>query len=342
MCRLALAVDPRYAGPLAGCSRHGRKRGGPIIPRAARQRVDGVLLLDKPPGLTSNAALQRVRRLFNAEKAGHTGTLDPLASGLLPLCFGEATKFARFLLDADKRYRATVRFGVTTTTQDAEGDVVETRPVTVDRARLDAALPAFIGPLRQTPPAYSALKYQGRNYYEYARAGIDIPRPARDVRVDTLALTEWSCPDATFDVVCSKGTYVRALAADLGAALGCGAHLRALRRIASGGFAVTDAVSLDALEASSAESRNAWLLPVDCLLAELPRIDVDGDAAARLADGRSIAAPELAADRFRAYDRAGRLLGVVRRAGAELAPERMARTTKSEDVRGSDRIDCLP
>jgi tRNA pseudouridine55 synthase len=296
-------------------------------PRGARRRVDGVLLLDKPAGLTSNAALQRARRLLDAEKAGHTGTLDPLASGLLPLCFGEATKFARFLLDADKRYRATVRFGVTTTTQDGEGDVVESRPVAVDRAQLEAALPAFIGALRQTPPAYSALKFRGRNYYEYARAGIEIPRPARDVRVDTLALTEWSCPDASFDIVCGKGTYVRALAADLGEALGCGAHLVALRRIASGGFEVADAVTLDALEGSAPDTRDSHLLPVDCLLALLPRIDVDADAAVRLADGRSIAAPEHAADRFRAYDRAGRLLGVVRRAGALLAPERMTRTT---------------
>jgi tRNA pseudouridine55 synthase len=207
---------------------------------------------------------------------------------------------------------------------------VESRPVAVDRAQLEAALPAFIGALRQTPPAYSALKFQGRNYYEYARAGIEIPRPARDVRVDTLALTEWSCPDATFDILCSKGTYVRALAADLGAALGCGAHLIALRRIASGGFEVADAVSLDAFEGSAPDMRDARLLPVDCLLALLPRIDVDGDAAMRLADGRSIAAPEHAADRFRAYDHAGRLLGVVRRAGAELAPERMTRTTATQ------------
>jgi tRNA pseudouridine55 synthase len=324
------------AGPSQGAN-----RGGPINSRAARRRVDGVLLLDKPTGLTSNAALQRARRLLNAEKAGHTGTLDPLASGLLPLCFGEATKFARFLLDADKRYRATVRFGVTTTTQDAEGDVMETRPVTVDRAQLEAALPAFIGALRQTPPAYSALKFQGRNYYEYARAGIEIPRPARDVRIELFALTEWSCPDATFDIVCGKGTYVRGLAADLGAALRCGAHLIALRRIASGGFAVADALSLDVLEASPPETRDARLLPVDCLLAELPRIDVDGDAAARLADGRSIAAPELPADRFRAYDRAGRLLGVLRRAGAELAPERMART-RAEDSRPSAGVESWP
>jgi tRNA pseudouridine55 synthase len=285
-----------------------------------------VLLLDKPSGLTSNAALQRTKRLFNAEKAGHTGTLDPLASGLLPLCFGEATKFARFLLEARKRYRATVRFGITTTTQDAEGEILETRPVAIDRMQLEAALPALTGALRQTPPAHSALKYQGRNYYEYARAGIDIPRPARDVYVESLVLTEWSSPDATLDVVCGKGTYIRALAADLGSALACGAHLIALRRITSGRFEVADALSLDSLEACLPEARDASLLPVDCLVAELPRIDVDGDAAARLANGRSIAAPEISAERFRAYDCDGRLLGVVRRTGAELAPERMART----------------
>jgi len=296
-------------------------------PRPPRQRVDGVLLLDKPSGLSSNAALQRARRAFNAEKAGHTGTLDPLASGLLPLCFGEATKFARFLLDADKRYTATVRFGAATTTQDAEGDVVATAPVArLDRAAIEAALPAFRGTILQVPPAYSALKHQGRSHYEYARAGIDVARAARAVRIATLRLTAWSSPDATLDVECSKGTYIRALAADLGAALGCGAHLAALRREATGGFSIGDAVALDALEALAPDARMRALLPVDALLLELPRLAVDDADAQRLRDGRAIGRVGDAA-RYRAYAPDGALLGVVTRDGDMLAPERMARTS---------------
>ena len=295
-----------------------------VVPR---RRVDGVLLLDKPSGLSSNAALQRARRALNAEKAGHTGTLDPLASGLLPLCFGEATKFARFLLDADKRYTATVRFGVATTTQDAEGEVVASAPVHLDRAAILAALPAFRGVIRQIPPAHSALKHQGRSHYEYARAGIDVPRAPRDVRIATLTLVAWESPDATLDVECSKGTYIRALAADLGAALGCGAHLARLRREATGGFAVQRAIALDALEAMTPEARMATLLPVDVLLAELPRLAVDAADAQRLRDGRAIPAGAGAPERCRAYAPDGALLGVVTRDGDMLVPERMARTT---------------
>jgi tRNA pseudouridine55 synthase len=294
--------------------------------RAVRRRVDGVLLLDKPSGLSSNAALQRAKRLFEAEKAGHTGTLDPLASGLLPLCFGEATKFARFLLDAPKRYRATVRLGVTTSTQDAEGAIVETRPVTIGRTELEAALPAFTGALRQIPPAHAALKYRGRSYYEYARAGIEIPRAPRDIQVESIVLTGWTAPHATLDVVCSKGTYVRTLAADLGTALGCGAHLVGLRRIESGGFEIASAVSLAILEEYSREAREALLLPIDRLLQALPRVDLDRDEAAHLCAGQSIDAAGLqAADCLRAYDRDGRLLGVVKRHGGVLSPQRMTR-----------------
>ncbi|HEY3180757.1 MAG TPA: tRNA pseudouridine(55) synthase TruB [Casimicrobiaceae bacterium] len=291
----------------------------------SRRRVDGVLLLDKPPGLSSNAVLQRAKRLFNAEKAGHTGTLDPMASGLLPLCFGEATKFARFLLDADKRYRAEVRFGVTTTTHDAEGDVVVAQPVALDRTQIEAALPAFTGELRQTPPAHSALKFQGRNYYEYARKGIEIPRAARDVEVKMLTLIDWSTPIATLDVVCSKGTYIRTLAADLGGALGCGAHLAGLRRSATGGFGVEQAISLDGLAEMDVEARDALLRPVDCLLDALPRLDVAGDDATRLRHGRSIDAPARLFDRFRAYGPDGDLVGVLARVDDMLVPDRLMR-----------------
>src|SRR5437588_10818427 len=203
-------------------------RSAPLL----RRRVDGVLLLDKPVGLSSNAALQQAKRRFRAEKAGHTGTLDPLASGLLPVCFGEATKFAHMLLDADKTYVALVRLGTTTTTGDAEGEVLQTRNVTVSRQDVEAVLPRFIGRIMQIPPRYAALKYQGRNYYEYAREGIEIPRAPREVVVHELSLDTWTAPDARVRVRCGKGTYVRALAEDVGQALGCGAHLASLRRVA--------------------------------------------------------------------------------------------------------------
>ena len=285
-----------------------------------------MLLLDKPSGITSNTALMRVKRIYRAEKAGHTGTLDPLASGLLPICFGEATKFARFLLEAAKRYRATVRFGITTTTQDAEGDVVATHDVTIDRAHVDAALPRFTGRIRQVPPAFSALKHQGRSHYEYARAGVDVPRTARDVDIESLTLLDWSRPFATLDVVCSKGTYVRTLAADLGEALQCGAHLAALRRLAAGGFDVADAVAFERLDAlESDDARDAVLLPVDALIASLPRIVVDDAGAAWLRHGRAL--PRRDADLeglARVYDAAGRLLGVVRGESGTLLPVRMS------------------
>jgi tRNA pseudouridine55 synthase len=258
--------------------------------RAPRRRVDGVLLLDKPRGLTSNAALARAKRLYNAEKAGHTGTLDPLASGLLPICFGVATRFAQFLLDAPKRYVATVRFGVATTTQDAEGEVTATKSVTFARADLEAALRRFTGVITQTPPAHSALKFEGKPHYEYARRGIDVPRTPREVTIHALELLDWTPPDATLVVACSKGTYVRALAADLGDALGCGAHLAALRRTASGGFDITDAVTLEALEAMEQPRRDAVLLPTRVLVDHLPRLSVSKDAARRFLQGQPIAA----------------------------------------------------
>jgi tRNA pseudouridine55 synthase len=256
--------------------------------RPPRRQVDGVLLLDKPSGLTSNGALGRVKRLYNPEKAGHTGTLDPLASGLLPICMGAATRFAQFLLDAPKRYVATVRFGVATTTQDADGEVVESRPVAFDRDALVAVLPRFSGRQMQVPPAHSALKFQGKPYYDYARKGIDIPRVAREVSIHALRLLEWNAPDATFEVECSKGTYVRALAADLGEALGCGAHLAALRRTGSGGFDVENAVTLDALDAISEAQQDACLLPASVMVAHLPRIDLDRTSAAAFLHGQSV------------------------------------------------------
>jgi tRNA pseudouridine55 synthase len=246
------------AGSSSASSRGGSARqhidqatAGDPTPRSRipRRELDGVLLLDKGIGLSSNAALQRARRLYRAEKAGHTGTLDPLASGLLPVCFGEATKFAHMLLEGDKTYVATVRLGLTTTTGDAEGDPVDERPVHASRVDVEAALARFVGTIAQLPPRHAALKYRGRNYYEYAREGIDIPRVAREVVIHELALDAWCCPDVQLTVRCGKGTYVRVLAEDLGTTLGCGGHLTALRRIASGSFDVGASLSLEALEA---------------------------------------------------------------------------------------------
>jgi tRNA pseudouridine55 synthase len=269
-------------------------KGDPPRTRRPRRRVDGVLLLDKPSGLSSNAALQRAKRAFDAEKAGHTGTLDPLASGLLPLCFGEATKFAQFLLDATKRYTATVRFGVTTATGDAEGEILEMRSVELVRSDVQSVLPDFTGHLWQIPPAYSALKFEGRNHYEYARAGIDVPRPPREIEILELSLLEWNSPDAVVDVLCSKGTYVRVLAEDIGNALGCGAHLAGLRRTATGGFGIADAVTLEQLEAMDDASRQDALLPAATLLRDLLQLRLDSVDAARFRQGGAVPAPGLA------------------------------------------------
>lgn len=260
-------------------------------PRIVRRPVDGVLLLDKPSGISSNTALQHARRLYRAEKAGHTGTLDPLASGLLPLCFGEATKFAQHLLDARKRYTATIRFGTTTATGDSEGEVRQTRPVAVTPEALAAALRRFTGRILQTPPAYSALKFEGRPHYEYARAGQEVPREPRAVEIHALRLLSWASPDAVVDVECSKGTYVRVLAEDIGEELACGAHLAALRRTATGGFALGEAVTFATLEALDEAGRDALLASPAVLVAGLPRIDVAAADAARFRQGQPAPVP---------------------------------------------------
>lgn len=260
------------------------------------RRVDGVLLLDKPAGISSNAALQKARRLFQAEKGGHMGTLDPFASGLLPLCFGEATKFSRFVLDADKTYRATLRLGITTTTGDPEGDVVETREVAhVDRTAVENVLACFHGTQQQIPPRHAALKYQGRAYYEYARSGIEIPREARAVEIHALRLMDFAPPVLVIDAHVSKGTYIRTLAEDLGAALGCGAYLTALRRLQSGLFSLASAHTLETLEAMVDAERTACLLPTETLVQALPRADLVPAAASRFSQGQRLALHDVAA-----------------------------------------------
>ena len=254
-------------------------------PRLPRRPLHGVLLLDKPLGWSSNDALQKARGLLRAEKGGHTGTLDPLATGLLPLCFGAATKFSQASLEADKRYRATLRLGQRTGTGDAEGEVLEEREVNVDAAAVQAACARFTGPIDQCPPMHSALKHQGRALYEYARQGIEVERAPRRVSIHRIDIIEWQSPALVIDVSCSKGTYIRTLAEDIGAALGCGAYLSALRRTGSGALELQHAVTIEALAAMSEAERVARLLPADQLLAGWPEVQLPDDEAGRFLCG---------------------------------------------------------
>lgn len=258
------------------------------VPRKRWQIVDGVLLLDKPGGLSSNDALQKARRLFSAAKAGHTGTLDPMATGLLPLCFGEATKFSNRLLEADKTYLATLRLGQATTTGDAEGEILEERPVLASAAAIHAACAGFLGEIEQVPPMYSALKHQGRALYEYARQGVEIEREARQVTIHSLEVIRVSGEEVDIQVRCSKGTYVRTLAEDIGAVLGCGAHLTALRRTSIGPLTLEGAYSLPALEALDEAARPALLATADSLLAHLPAVTLTNPEAARFLHGQAV------------------------------------------------------
>ena len=287
-----------------------------------RRRVDGVLLLDKSVGLSSNAALQQAKRLYRAEKAGHTGTLDPLASGLLPICFGEATKFAHMLLDADKTYVATVRLGTTTTTGDAEGEVIERREVSATRHSVEAVLQRFVGRISQVPPRYAALKFQGRKFYEYAREGVEIPRPAREIVVHSMTLDAWAPPDLELTVRCGKGTYIRVLAEDIGSALGCGAHLASLRRSGTGGLALDASLTIDALALLGEDEREARLLPADSLVASLPRIDLGADEAFRFARGQAIARASVVDGTYRVYAK-DTFMGIARAIGESLQPQRL-------------------
>lgn len=256
----------------------------------ASANVDGVLLLDKPGGITSNAALQAAKRLLGARKAGHGGTLDPLATGLLTISFGEATKFSSALLEATKTYAAEVRLGVTTSTGDAEGTMIERRAVTVDDTTLSAVLASFVGGYEQLPPAFSALKYRGQPLYRYARAGQDAPRVARRVEIAELILDGREGDRFFVTVTCGKGTYVRSLAEDIGARLGCGAHLAGLRRLASGSFRLVDAVTLPALEAETLDARRARLLDPEAPLSSLPQVSIAPEIAACLRQGQRVVA----------------------------------------------------
>jgi len=292
--------------------------------RTPRRAVDGVLVLDKPYGMSSNAALQHAKRLLHAQKAGHTGTLDPLATGVLPLCFGAATKLSQVSLDADKQYLATLTLGVTTTTGDMEGEVVETRAVEVDRAAVEAACARFLGSIEQRPPMHSALKHEGKPLYAYARAGIEVERPSRAVSIHCLEVVEGEGARWVLDVACSKGTYVRTLAEQIGAALGCGAHLAALRRTASGSIGIDQAITLDELEAAPEGERAALLLKTDALVVPWPAVSLDAADAARFLTGmrRPIAQPDAPA--VRVYGPPpGAFLGIAHITGGELIATRL-------------------
>ncbi len=261
--------------------------------------VTGILLLDKPLGLTSNDALQRIKRLYRAAKAGHTGSLDPLATGLLPVCLGAATKFSAFLLDADKRYRVRVRLGVTTTTADAEGAVVETRPVVgVDEARVRAVLEQFLGLIDQLPPMYSAIKQGGERLYKLARQGVEVERATRPIHIFSLDLLACEWPEIELDVHCSKGTYVRTLAEDIGRELGCGGHVSRLRRTGVGPYAenVVEFITLDQVrdladQEGAAARLDALLLPLDSALGHWPAVRLSADAAFYLQQGQAVLVP---------------------------------------------------
>jgi tRNA pseudouridine55 synthase len=257
----------------------------------SRRAVNGVLLLDKPSGITSNAALQTARRLLAARKAGHTGTLDPMASGLLPLTFGEAAKFSQMLLDADKVYEAGIKAGIQTDSGDAEGKVVSIQPVALDETQLRAVLARFIGEIEQTPPMYSALKRNGKPLYEYARAGIEVERTPRRVTITELTLLAFQKDHFTLRVACSKGFYVRSLAMDIGEALGCGAHLDALRRTRIGDFDLSGSVTLDAIEATAPAQRDALLAPVDALLKDFPKLELENPDARLILQGQPLCTP---------------------------------------------------
>jgi tRNA pseudouridine55 synthase len=253
----------------------------------------GILLLDKPSGITSNGALGRAKRILGIRKAGHTGTLDPMASGLLVLCFGEATKVSAFLLDADKTYRAELHLGVQTDSEDAEGAVIaECEVPELDVPALESVLERFRGNIEQVPPMHSALKHQGQRLYELARRGEHVERPPRAVTIHELTLNAIELPRLQLTVRCSKGTYIRSLARDIGSALGCGAHLCGLRRTASAPFEVADAVPLDRLDGLDREPARALLLPPDTAIAHLPKILLDDEQAARLRQGQKLAGLE--------------------------------------------------
>lgn len=304
-------------------------------PRARVQRrpVHGVILLDKPLGFSSNQALQKVKWLLRAEKAGHTGTLDPLATGVLPLCFGAATKFSQQHLDADKVYETTVRLGQKTSTADAEGEIIAERPVACTLGQVVEVLDRFMGPIRQVPPMHSALKKDGKALYEYAREGETVEREPREVVIHELDMLDvqlqGDAPYLRLRVACSKGTYIRTLGEDIGEALGCGGHLTALRRVQTGPFEASQCLTLEQLEAMDEDERQAALQPIDSLLAGTPAVTLDAENAGRFLSGLRRRGPWPDAALVRVYGpatgaaRTEQLLGTAHIQAGELIPTRL-------------------
>ncbi len=296
-----------------------------IQTKRIKRNINGVLLLDKPLGFSSNQALQKVKWLFQAAKVGHTGTLDPLATGLLPICLGEATKFAQYVTDADKTYIATVKLGATTTTGDAEGEVLSTAPVNVTPSQFSIACQQFIGKINQIPPMYSALKFEGRALYTYAREGVDIARQARLISITRIVVDSFLVDVAQITVACSKGTYIRTLAEDIGAVLNCGAHLIGLRRTETAGYLLSSAITIEQLETMSIEARDALLLPVDSAIESLPKVILNADAAYYLMQGQPVwQAGKIARGELRLYDENQQFLGLgFLQDDGKIAPKRL-------------------
>lgn len=343
---MSTAGPPQGAkAPLGGREPHEvvERGGNARAPRTRVQRrpVHGVLLLDKPYGLSSNDALQKAKWLLRAEKAGHTGTLDPLATGVLPLCFGAATKFSQLHLDADKSYEAIAVLGIQTSTADAEGDVIAKKPVDFTPEQLQAVQEKFTGPISQVPPMHSALKKDGKALYDYARAGIEVEREARPVTIHALSLQEIE-PDndhrrLKITVTCSKGTYIRTLGEDIGLALGCGAHLSALRRTVTGPFAADQCISLADLEALPESERQARLLPVDALLGGHVPVTLAPEDAGRFLSGvrRRGSWPDCA--RTAVYGQTPRaLLGTAHVTAGELIPGRLLSPIEIQSILESE------
>lgn len=319
--------------------------------RVVRRPVHGVLLLDKPLGLSSNDALQKAKWLLRAEKAGHTGTLDPLATGVLPLCFGAATKFSALQLDAVKTYEATAVLGIKTSTGDAEGEVISRRDVNVSDADLQRVQQQFMGKQRQIPPMHSALKRDGKPLYEYAREGIEVERQAREIEVyklilkrfESSALIESAQSAIKIIVTVSKGTYIRTLGEDIGEALGCGAHLSSLRRIDTGGLGVDQAVTLAQLEAMSEAQRMASLQPVDCLLTGHQAVTLDTDHAGRFLSGLRRRTPLPDNDHVAVYgDQPKALLGSAHIKAGELIPTRLLSPIEISQILAQEAPEEMP
>lgn len=296
-----------------------------------KRNVNGVLLLDKPLGFSSNQALQKVKWLYQAAKAGHTGTLDPLATGLLPICLGEATKFAQYVTDADKTYFTTIKLGITTSTADAEGEVLSTVPVNITQSQFELACQKFIGEISQLPPMYSALKHEGKPLYAYAREGVDIARQARLISIKNIIVNTFLGDVAQITVTCSKGTYIRTLAEDIGKNLGCGAHLIGLRRIETAGYLLLQAIPIEQLEALTIEARDALLLPVDSAIESLPVVTLNADAAYFIMQGQAVWMSGKIPNRdLRLYDENNTFLGLgFLQDDGKIAPKRLIQKTQS-------------